>query len=194
MREQRSIIKNVMNYKEKVIREKQLMQHWGELRPQARSLSDLLLHKRDLLPMDLILVFQCLSIIVEKLEIHGEEIEKTSDVMEAKNKENQVFQEIFGDISKDIKGLFNENIAKEVMCLFTVFNDESSFDERFEAIGRIKSTAWKSMYNRKKDVMDLVKKYPDFNSGKEMFLVFSCISMVLLELDMQDQEIKLLEE
>ena len=154
-----------MNYKEKVLREKQLMKHWEDIKCNQESLYDLFLHKRKFEPMDIAVVFQCIILVLEKLEIHGDEVEKM--------------------VGKDIIG--------EMECFFITLDDKSSMAEKFQAIEKIKKTAWKIMYKRKEAINNLTKVYPVLGVD-EVILIFKCISMILLELDMQDQEKRLLED
>lgn len=181
-----------MDYKEKINREKKMLRHWDEIRPSGENLSDLLMNRRKFNPLDYITLYQCMTLVLENLEVYEEEIKNTPDNIKIKNS-NSDFQKIFGELSMKVKKHIGREALREIECLFITMDDKSSIDEKFTAIQKIKKMAWKSIYKHKQDILEIIEIYPGQVDKERIYLIFKCISMVLLELEMQRQEKELLE-
>jgi len=187
-----------MDFKEKILKEKLLTKHLKEISIfDKERLADLILNKKKFQPEDIDAVFKCVVVVLEKLEVHEDEIKVTSETVENINI-NAKFIEIFEPIIDELKKIMGNDISgkdilDEIACFFVTLDDDASIDDKFRAIQEIKTNAWKTMYNKRKSVENLIWDYPVLKA-KEIILIFRCISIVLLELDLQDQEKILLEK
>lgn len=182
-----------MDYKEKITREKNLFEHWKDIRKEKQSLIDLVTQKRELQSLDFAVLYQCVILVLEKFEVYEEEIKNTPEEIIIENKIG-LFDKALEEIIKDAgKGLGN-SFVNEAICLLVAISDQMPMKERFNAIEQIKMKAWKNMYERREYIKEIAAKYPNFDNAEDVFTVFRCISMVLLELDMQEQEAKILDD
>ena len=186
-----------MDYQEKMLREKKLLDLWEELSKEKKSLSDLVNLKRKLHPIDFVILFQCLIVVLEKLEVYEEEIKNSPDDIvseDIQNIQDGPVGDLVKDLLNDTDNLFGMDMIDSVLCLRVAFNNESPMSKRIEAIERIKMSAWKGMYKRKDRLLEVMTNYPDFDATKDIMTVFTCVSMIILELDMQEHEAKILDE
>jgi hypothetical protein len=182
-----------MEYREKIKREKQMIDSWEEMETSKQQLSQLLLNQRQLGPQDFILFFQCMILVVENVEIHKEEIEDSPDRLEVENTDEK-FYNIFGPLSENVEKLCGKEIIGEIEYFLMSMDDSKTINERFDAIEKIRMSAWKNMSNKKDEIVELLERYPKDICADDFMLIFKCISMILLELDMKNQERQMLKK
>ena len=172
-----------MDYSEKIRREKQIKFHWEEIRPHRDDLNAIMMKRKELSPMDRIIVFQTIALVAENIEIHEESI---------RNKTNIIGIIDHDDYSK--KELIEQEIISSMKCLSIAADDKSSIEEKLDAIEKIRNTAWLTACHVKKNIHDILGNFTNGLQAKDIPYVYTCISVALLELDMGKEEAKILDE
>ncbi len=183
-----------MEYKEKIAREKQLINLWDEIKLNKKDLADVILFNRDVKQIDFILFFQCMALVLENLEVNEEEIKKAPDKIEIDDIDEKL-DTIFAGFFKNVEKVCGKDLRGEIECFLTYINDSKPINERVKAIEKIRMLAWKNLFNMKNDISVLMERYPQGSMETEDFmLIFKCVSMILLELDLKDQYNEILEK
>lgn len=172
-----------MEQKDKIYREKQLIEKWDELKDHKTQIRSLLTEKKKFTVLDALVIFQCLAIVSEYIEIYEEEIKNSKNV-----------------ISIDYSGIEKADISHtlefqaSLKNVSTMKDENSSNEERLDAIEKIRNTLWRNALIRKDEIYKVITNYHNDLEADDLFIVFLCVSAVLLELDMKEEEIKLLDE
>lgn len=172
-----------MEKKEKIYREKQLREEWLNLRSYRGNLHNILMNYKDISPMDRIIIYQCLSIILENICIYEDAIKNETNTIQTKTKSE-------GGISQEQKII--EEIVDAVELLIITMNDKEPLSNRLKAIEKIKNTAWKTVYDLKDQISDVLERFDEELELDDIGYIFACISLILLELDLKDEETKIL--
>ena len=122
-----------------------------------------------------------------------EEIIKTPNKIDVENLDEK-FKAIFEDLSDQAEKFCDKNVVGEIECLFTSLNDTLPVSDRITAINKIRMTSWKGLFYRKEEISELMERYPRDLKGDDFILIFKCIAMIVLELDIKKQESEILEK
>lgn len=172
-----------MEQKDKIYREKQLIERWDELKSHRDQINSLLTEKKKFTVLDALVIFQCLAIVLEYIEIYEEEI---------KNSENVISIDYSGIENTDISHTLEFQASLKHVSIMK--NENSSNEERLDAIEKIRNTLWRNALVRKDEIYKVITNYHNDLEADDLFIVFLCVSAVLLELNMKEEEIKLLDE
>jgi len=190
-----------MDYKERKLRENEIRKSWEALRDKRENLIALLKGGKELESFDTVLMYQCLTVVLEHLTLQEDTLKEIT--------EERVVNEIGEDAKLDgfikslittafqgttdnIEGLLR-SIAGEVENLMTAMNSDAPINKRLDAVENIKLNSWKHLFDRKEEISELSERFPNVDKD-DIILIYKCLSVILLELDMIDQEIEILEE
>ena len=126
-----------MDYKEKIEREKKLLEHWDILKKERDNLSNILTRDKEPTSLDTILLFQCLAVILEKIDLCEDEISQYPEDLDIEDDCGIMDMPIFDSV-KNIESYFTLDIKKEIVCLMVIFDDAKSMNDRFDAIEQMK--------------------------------------------------------
>jgi len=164
-----------MNDNERIQKEKSLAENWEQI-AKGKDQLDKLITPCDIDSLDVILLYLCLQVVLQHLEVHEEEIVKTPDI------------EV-----KDINSFLD--YFMEGMGNFLRMNDKKiSYSERLEAANNMKKCAWKTLYNDIENITKLYKQPLTIIDSNNMELMLKCVYIVLFELGIRELELSILED
>ncbi len=168
-----------MNYK----RENELRKAWDEIKKKRSEFHKLLAGKAKPDSFDVILFYQAVSLIMESLAVREKQLKN------APNKVGDIGKCIIKEVEKEFG-----DIAPEIACFLISENEKLPVSQRLDAIEKIRLVSWKSLFNQRHELEELSKRFPNSLNREDMGLLFQCISLVVLELDMKDKEIEILDD
>jgi hypothetical protein len=172
-----------MENKERFNRERNIVKAWQELEPHREDLHKILMNQKKVRPIDSVIIYQCIATVAENICIHEESIKNETNLIDVKSE--------VGTRDKDV---VMQDIMGCVKYLSVAFDGGRSLTDRLDAVEKIRNTAWLTAFKMKSSLNDLLSSYMDGVEDENIGYVFSCISLVLLELDMKEEEARLLNE
>ncbi len=175
-----------MENNEKINREKKIILSWNELKSHKEKLHDILMGKIGTL--DSVVIYQCIAIVAENISIHKEAMRKQTNVIRNGCDKNLSKEEILV-----------ENLTESIKFLSITFDSGCSLTERLDAVEKIRNTAWQTICKKEDELNNILAEYSGKvieinNLGNDVGYILTCISIVLLELDMKEEEARLLDE
>ena len=171
-----------MNEKEKIIKEKILNEEWSEIAEQKNKLERLINLPSLTKIEDYDILIKCVSIILNHVEIHKNEILKFQEV-DKENIENR------GDVEK-----FFYQFGKGIESFIIIFDESQPYQIRLDAINNLRRLAWGSISEHICQIKNMYNRFPDFSGTEDTILVLKCVCLVVTELNMKNEEIKIIEE
>ncbi len=181
----------IMEFKEKITKERQLKENWDQIKKYERELSEILLMVREVDAHDYILFFQSISLVLEYVNFYEDEL-----VASLAKIEETTITDRTKEVLKNIPEELFDEIAPEMQLYMESDSDDMPIHDRLASIDKVRQLCWKRLYKRKEDIGKLCHKFPepDAMGEEEYILLFKCLSMIILELSMKDQEIEILEK
>ena len=152
---------------------------WTEMRQQLSQLEKIIKGKEEFEPIDFILIFQCLTLIIAEIALH----EKHFLSINEKTKKFFSDDSLYGYLKRTIE---------EVKYWKIITNEELSLEKRLETIEILRKSIWGVISCQKNKLIDLMQYFPNINDSKDFGLLIHCVSVAILELDLKEKEIKLL--
>jgi len=174
-------MRNTLEKKEKIYKEKQIKNEWLKLQPHREKMHSILMSRARISPMDRIVIFQCLAIVSEYVDIYEDSIKNETNLIEPATLEG---------LSKEEQLV--EEIVDSVELLKISADDKEPLAKRLNAIEKIRNTAWKTAYDLRDKISDIIEKFEDELDIDHVGYIFTCISLVLLELDLKEEEAQIL--
>jgi len=167
-----------MNQNEKVVATAERDRCWADLRGNAKRLSELLLGAKDvkLDPLDFLLFYQCIIIVLAELEFFEEE-----------------FPEEVETLKKDNAGAALLRTLRDTGYWKDMVDEKLSVEKRLKAIEKLRKSTWSNMFSKKDEILELQAGYPDKMEDRKMHLMMQCVAIVGLELDLKRREIELID-
>ncbi len=166
-----------MNQDEKVLATAERDRCWADLRENADRLSELLRGKeKDLNPLDFLLFYQCIVIVLAEFLLFQEEFTKEAEV---------------SPVDKGIGGALLRTL-RDTGYWKDMVDDKRPTEKRLKAIEKLRKSTWGNMFAKKDDIIKLQAIYPQLEE-ENMGLMLQCVALVGLELDLKKREIEILD-
>jgi len=176
----------IVDDKKRIAKETNVRNRWKDIRSEREELTKFLSGEKDIgngtNARDLVLCYQCISLILEHISVYEQDIKKAPDKIEGIDPTPSKIEQLYGES------------AREVFCLFVSDNEKMPIDQRLKAVEQIRLVAWKQILKEKQNLTSMVDETTNFQDLEEQELLLRCVSITILEMDMQDQEIKILEK
>jgi hypothetical protein len=160
-----------MNQDERTVAIAEKDRCWADLRENEKTIASLLKGKKDLDPIDFLLFYQCVVIVLAEFMIYEE---PPSEM----------------DIDEGMSGSLLRTI-REVGYWKDMSDEKLSSEKRTEALKKIRKSIWDNMFVKKDRIIKVQATYPDIDK-EDMHLMMQCVAIVSLELDLKKREIELM--
>jgi hypothetical protein len=155
-------------------------QVWAGLR-EYHDYLELLIGGKKPAPFDFLLFYRCVDIVLNEIDLYYYEILNVP----------QETRELMKDNSA--AGLLIRT-AKEAKNIRVIDDEQKSVEEKQKAIVDLRSTIWGFLLYMRNDISEMGKKLPVLTDDKDIFLLYQCLSTILLELELADIEVKILRD
>jgi len=153
---------------------------WAEIREKKDRLSELLMDQSKLKPSDLRLLLKCITLVFADITLYEKDFLA----------ENEEEKEFLTDNSPS--GSLNR-MTKGISCWQIIGDEDSSSEKKLGAIKDIRKSLWGNLLYRKDELVESVEGLTSMEDNKDNFhLLFSCMSMVVVELSLKEIELKIL--
>lgn len=156
---------------------------WAALRERKDRLSELInnivYHKPSADTLDFILYFQCLRVALTEIYIYEE-----------KDLFSEEIKSILSD--KTEEGIL-KRLQKEMELWEYVSEKKNPIKKRFESMNIVKNIIWGYLVGEKEKIKNIIEVYPNITTQEDMALLVQCMSIILMELEINDIEIDILE-
>lgn len=172
-----------MEFRKRLAIERSLRKKWDIVRLKREELACLITGKKQLENKNISLLKRCVDIVCDNIFVNGEEFLKKSEEL--------------ADIKKPTVGGEEESFVKfsdRLVEFLGISEDKATISEKLESLDRLRAFCWRNLVEEKEDIFKLNKNFPLMDDNIDILLLFKCVSMVVLELDMKDEEIKTLEK
>jgi len=153
---------------------------WAELR-ERKDNNAALMHfsqKEDKGPVDFLLFFQCISMVLADITLYEED---------------------FLNIDKHMKQIIEDRSAAGCMIRSLreaghwqeMVDKKLSNEKRLEAVDKFRKSIWASMVVKKDTIIKLAQDYPELESDEQIHLMMQCVAIVGLEIELREKEIEL---
>jgi hypothetical protein len=176
-------MRNILEKKEKIYKEKQIKNEWLKLQPHRAKMHNILMSQKGISSFDRVIIFQCLAIVSEYVDIYEDSIKNETNLIKAATLEG---------LSKE--QLLIEEIADSVELLKISADNREPLSDRLNAIEKIRNTAWKTAYDLRDQISNILENFEDKLEIEDVGYIFTCISLALLELDLREEEAKILND
>lgn len=166
-----------MDLKEKILREKGLAELWNQIKEKRNELVAIGLGKK-INAFDAILMYQCISIILENITVYEEKFKKDSNSKEARKSADQIIADM---------------INKLIEITLTKCVDMVSAQKKIKAIEETRQINWEYLYKQRIKLIELSTDFMNYK-GKDSSLLYQCVYLVLLEIDLKQMEIDTLDK
>lgn len=154
---------------------------WVEMRSQKEVLNSLATGRNIIDQSDFLAFFQCLTLVLTEICLYERDF-------------------IYSD--KEIEGLLSDKssegpflrIIKEVSYWKIIEDKKNTQEERLGILEKLRKCVWGHMVPLKDKLIQLVRKYPNITDSEDLALLFQCVSLIVVQLELKDKEIEILEE
>ena len=154
---------------------------WNAITGEKDKLVAITTDAQPLSPDDPILFLQCLTLVM-------------TDIM--------LYEDSLTNVDEEIKELIEDHSAagyllrvmKELSCWKLVTDKTKTSKEKLEAITSLRKCSWGAMCKQADDLLRVMQKFPMIDDPNELSLVIQCVSLVVLELDLREEEEKISKE
>lgn len=154
---------------------------WVEMRLHKDALNSLATGRNAIDQSDFLSFFQCLTLVLTEIALYEKDFIYS----------DREIEELFFD--KSSEGAFLR-IIKEVSYWKIIEDKKNTQEERLGILEKLRKCVWGHIVPLKDKLIELVKKYPNITDPGDLALLFQCVSLVVVQLELKDKEIEILEE
>ncbi len=152
---------------------------WAHIREYRDALVEIVSGSRETKTFDFILFFQCITLVLADIALY----EKDFPVIDDEAKKLLFDETPAGVLSR---------VIKEVDYWSAIDDKTSSDEDKLVAIEDLRKSVWGNISCRKNELVELMKAYPKIEDVVGFTLLMQCVSVVILELDLKEKELKIL--
>ena len=153
---------------------------WAAMRDIRDELYGIVQQKHSVHPMDFLIMSQCLALVLTDIELYGDEF------LDVDEEELELLKD-------STPAGFIARVNEEKKSWKVIEDEKRSYEERQDAIDKIRKSLWGLMTIRKDSIINLFQNFPDLEGPKDYALLMQCVSMVLVGLDLRKTELEILE-
>lgn len=163
--------------KKRLIRISRRDQVWAGLREYRDYIESLLMGKKPS-PFDFLLFFRCVGVVLNEIDLYYFE---------------------FLDVDSETKAILKDDTAagtvlrtaKEAKIIKVIEDPKKEPYDRQQAIVDMRKSIWGTLTYRKNEIAHMMDRLPFLDEAQEIVLLFTCLSTIILELDLLDTEVKI---
>jgi len=151
--------------------------YWAEVRDEKQRILAIFMGK-DLDAKDIIFCFKCLILVLNDLDLY------IDNFLDFDKKTRELLQDdtAAGEILR---------VLLEARTVKRIEDKKLSLEERQKALEKYKNIVWGNLIGKKKELIEVVQVFPHITIEQGL-LVYHCLSVILLQLDLADTEINML--
>jgi len=153
---------------------------WVEMRLRKEELNTLASGERRITQHDFLAFFQCLTLVLTEISLYEKDF-VCSD--------GKIGKLLF---DKSPEGAFLRII--EEASLWKFVEEDNSQEDKLKTLEKLRECVWGSMVPHKDKLIQLVRKFPHMNDTEDMALLFQCVSLIIVQLEIKEKEIEILED
>lgn len=169
-----------MDTNDKITKEAERDRAWADLRAKRNNIYDLIMGKNKFSLFDIVFCYHCVALVIEDLELYHEYYSYLDE--EAKN-----------FITNPTADVMVDYIIKEKEVWNFINDEKQTTEDRIKKIEEIRRKTWAIAATKIEDFKKLLSVFPKIETTEDILLVFNCLALIVMELDLKDKEIDILE-